>query len=81
MERKIVTFRYDSENKTVLMDFKNNLVLTNDGEAVIIGPSLDVTNSDGIVLTAAKECLGEMLALINPIAEASEATENPITTN
>jgi hypothetical protein len=74
MERKVVTFRYDSENKTVLMDFKNNLVLTNDGEAVIIGPNLDVINSDGIVLKAAKECIGEMLALIDLIAEDSITT-------
>lgn len=81
MDRKIVNFRYDSEEKKILMDFKNNLVVTNNGECELIGPNLEVIGANGIIVKAAKECLEEMLALINPIEETSETTENSITTN
>lgn len=82
MARKKVHFRYDSEEKTIYMSFKNNLVITNeikDDEGEIITPEnartvvtnnvnllgYDTKDYEGVVLTAAKECLTEMLDLVN----------------
>lgn len=82
MARKKVHFRYDSEEKTIYMSFKNNLIITNeikDDEGKIITPERARTvpiydtnllgfgteDYDGIILTAAKECLTEMLDLVN----------------
>ena len=62
---KKVRFSYDSENKKILMTFKENMIITNDGQSETLGPNLDVLGYDGIVLKAAKECLEEMLVLVN----------------
>lgn len=71
--RKRASFTYDSErtNKKILVNWYNNLNISNDNKSVTHGPNLDILGwkmdgKDGdIVLTAAKECLEEMLALVN----------------
>ncbi|WP_459479629.1 hypothetical protein [Clostridium saccharoperbutylacetonicum] len=65
MGRKRVQFTYDSYDGKILVTFKNNMVVTNDGRCKTIGPSLDVLGYSGFVLEAAKECLEEMLALVD----------------
>lgn len=62
---KKVSFHYDSENKSVLMSFKHNRVIRNDGESEVMGANLDVLDYEGFVPEVAKECLEEMLALVN----------------
>lgn len=71
--RKRVSFIYDSEriDKKILVSWHNNLNICNDNKCVTHGPNLDVLGwkmdgKDGdIILTAAKECLEEMLELVN----------------
>ena len=75
--RKRVSFTYDSErtNKKILVNWYNNRNICNDNKSVTHGPNLDILRwkmdgKDGdIVLTAAKECLEEMLALVNEAIE------------
>jgi hypothetical protein len=72
-DRKKVIFRYDSApegpqiHDKIIMTFRDNLVATNDGRTETIGPSINILGyaPDGIPLVAAKECLEEMLALVN----------------
>jgi uncharacterized protein YuzB (UPF0349 family) len=65
MERKKVQFTYDSYTRKIIVTFKGNMVVTSDGRCKTIGPSLDVLGYGGFVLEAAKECLEEMLALVD----------------
>ncbi len=72
-DRKRVTFHYDTDPDAssiygkLGMSFYNNLIITNDGQIAVAGPNLDVLGyaPDGLPLIAAKECLEEMLALVN----------------
>ncbi len=72
-DRKRVTFHYDSDPTAgsiygkLGMTFQDNLIITNDERTAVIGPNLDVLGyaPDGIPLVAAKECLEEMLTLVN----------------
>ena len=76
-DRKRVTFHYDSDPDggsiygKLGMSFYNNLFITNDGQASVIGPNLDVLGyaPNGLPLIAAKGCGGEMLALANAAME------------
>ncbi len=71
MSRKRVIFHYDSEpdngKEKIMMSFRDNVVFTYDGQSETIGPRLDVLGyaPDGLPLIAAKECLEEMLALVD----------------
>lgn len=77
-DRKRVTFHYDSDPTAgsiygkLGMSFYNNLIITNDEQIAVMDPNLDVLGyaPDGIPLVAAKECLEEMLALVNASMEA-----------
>lgn len=70
-DRKRVTFHYDSEpygqKNKLTMTFKNNLIVTNSGQTATVGPQIDVLRygSNAVPLVDAKECLEEMLALVN----------------
>jgi hypothetical protein len=72
-DRKRVTFHYDTDPTAgsiygkLGMTFQDNLIITNDEQTAVIGPNLDVLGyaPDGIPLVAAKECLEEMLDLVN----------------
>lgn len=76
-EKKRVSFTYDTEksDKKISVTWCNNVVICNDGRNVIKEPNMDLLGwemdgKDGdIVLTAAKECLEEMLALVNETIE------------
>lgn len=76
-DRKRVIFHYDSDpNEGSIygklgMSFYHNLIITNDEQTAVLGPNLDVLGyaPDGIPLIAAKECLEEMLALVNAVLE------------
>ncbi len=76
-DRKRVTFHYDSEpegqmvHDKIVMTFRDNLVVTNSGQSATVGPVIDVLGyaPDGIPLIAAKECLEEMLVLVNAAME------------
>jgi hypothetical protein len=78
VDRKTVTFHYDSTpeglqiHDKVIMTFRDNGVVTNDGRTETLGPRINVLGyaPDGIPLIAAKECLEEMLALVNAAMEA-----------
>ncbi len=67
MSRKRVRFSYDSGNGEILMNFHNNVVITNADQIAVAGPRIRVTGyaPDGIPIIAAKECLEEMLAIVN----------------
>jgi hypothetical protein len=74
-DRKRVIFHYDSEpdngKVSITMSFRDNLVFTNGGQTVVAGPGLDILGyaPDGLPLIAAKECLEEMIALVNAAIE------------
>ena len=64
-ERKRVRFTYDSELKTVKATWSTNLAIINDNKCKFQEPDLNVLEGDKIQLQAAKECLEEMLKLVN----------------
>lgn len=64
-ERKRVQFTYDSELKTVKTTWFNNLAIANDDRCKFQEPDLNVLEGGEIQLQAAKECLEEMLELVN----------------
>lgn len=71
MNRKRVIFHYDSEpdngKEKLTMNFRDNLIIANDEQTAIIGPTVAVLGyaPASLPLVAAKECLEEMLALVN----------------
>lgn len=69
MERRKVWFKYDNENKTLLATFKGNMAYTDDGIGKEVRPNSDILRSDELVLGVAKQCLEEMLSLINGAIE------------
>lgn len=71
MEVKRVTFHYNSEEKTVEMSFHHNMMITNDGRIEIREQTTVSSGWDkeSIPMIAAKECLQEMLDILE---EASE---------
>lgn len=70
-DRKRVIFHYDSEpygqKNKLTMTFKNNQIVTYSGQTATVGPLIDVLGygPSAVPLVAAKECLEEMLALVN----------------
>lgn len=67
--RKKVTLQYDSELGTVKTSWFANSAITNDGESEFQAPGCNVLGYDGIKLEAAKECLEEMLVIVNNAIE------------
>ena len=69
MDIKKVKFWYDSETKTVKMSFRNNLVITNDGRTEVREHTTVSSGwgKDSIPLIAAKECLQEMLDILDGV--------------
>lgn len=71
MEAKKVIFRYNSEEKTIKMSFMDNLIVTNDGRTEIREQTTVSSGWDkeSIPLIAAKECLQEMLVILDAASE------------
>ena len=64
-DKKIVSFTYDSVEKSIKMTFQNNVVIKNSGESKTLDSNLDVLDHEPFVFEVAKECIEEMLSLIN----------------
>ncbi len=69
VDRKRVSFTYDSELQKVTTTWFGNMAVKNNGESALQEPTLEVLEHNGIVLEAAKECLEEMLAFVNTAIE------------
>ncbi len=78
-DRKNVSFTYDTEKDDgkITANWSNNVIICNDGKCGIQGNNIDVLGykMDGsigeTILTSTKECLEEMLALVNKAIENS----------
>lgn len=68
--RKRVKFIYDSEKSIVKTSWFGNSAITNNGESAFQQPDCDILGYDGIQLHAARECLMEMLELVNAAIES-----------
>lgn len=60
-----VTIHYDSEAKTIKMTAANNVFIKSNGESKTYDPSLDVLHHEKFIREIAKECIEEMLMLVN----------------